>query len=209
MSGKYIRYYQNNELRTCAPFVALLAPGLVMLNLSMATAQTLTPNPGAWRPMAYANLQKVSPVTATYAEIWRDLIELNNRAYRAQGDTRFADGNAPATEAHFVIWSRQRSVVLSILNTARDCSRKTADPVAHVTIKLCPMRLAVYEGIELRTMNAGRGCVLETDGVLRFDAGSSGAYASYDIPTKTVKTGLIVNHAAVDGCSFNVPLERH
>jgi hypothetical protein len=97
----------------------------MMLELATsAYAQSLTPDPGAWRPMSYADLQKPSPHTATYLDIWKDAIEVNNRAYRARGDQRFSDGNAPATEAHFVIWSSTKSVVLSILNTVTGCTLK-------------------------------------------------------------------------------------
>jgi len=137
---------------------------------------------------------------------WKDAIEENNRNYRARGDERFAAGNAPVTEAHFVIWSARRSVVLSALNTVTGCEVKSVDRVAHVTIKLCPLRMAVYEGVQVRTLEAGRACFLEPEAGAAVDTTATAAYASYDVPTRTVKIGMIVNHAAVDGCSFNVPL---
>jgi len=171
-----------------------------------AKAQSLTPDPGTWRPMSYADLQRPSQVTATYTDIWKDAIEENNRNYHARGDERFASGNAPVTEAHFVIWSSQRSVVLSTLNTVTACEVKSVDRAAHVTIKLCPVRMAIYDGLQVRTLEAGRACFLEPDASAAFDPSATAAYASYDIPTRTVKIGMIVNHAAVDGCSFNVPL---
>ncbi len=52
--------------------------------------------------MTYADLQKPSPQTATYLDIWKDAIEANNNAYKARGDQRFLDTNAPATEAAFL-----------------------------------------------------------------------------------------------------------
>ncbi len=173
---------------------------------TVANAQALTPDPGTWRPMSYADLQRPSQGTATYTDIWKDAIEENNLNYRARGDGRFAAGNAPVTEAHFVIWSARRSVVLSALNTATACEVKSVDRVAHVTIKLCPLRMAIYEGVQVRTLGAGRACFLEPEAGAAVDTAATAAYASYDIPTRTVKIGMIVNHAAVDGCSFNVPL---
>jgi hypothetical protein len=173
-----------------------------------AYAQSLTPDPGAWRPMTYADLQKPSAQTATYLDIWKDAIEANNHAYKARGDQRFSDTNAPATEAHFVIWSSTKSVVLSILNTVTGCTLKELRAAAGATVKLCPMRIAIYEGLQVRTLDGGRGCFLELAPAVPGSNGDAPAasYASYDIATKTVKTGLIIDHQAVDGCSQNIPL---
>ena len=156
--------------------------------------------------MSYANLQNPSPQSATYNDIWKDAIDANNRAYKARGDQRFSSGNAPVTEAHFVIWSASRSVVLSVLNTAIACSTKQVAPDARATVKLCPMRIAVFEGVHVRTMDGGSGCFLELEGGVRPDREASAAYASYDTASKTVKIGMIVNHQAVAGCSKSIPL---
>jgi len=192
--------------RSSAIFV--LAMGIAGMMNTHARAQTVTPDPGTWRPMAYADLQLPSRATATYTDIWKDAIERNNQGYRQRGDHRFAGGNAPVTEAHFVIWSRGRSVVLSILNTAIGCTIKTAVPQARATVKLCPMRIAIYEGIQVRTLEGGRACFLELEPGASPDPTVSAAYASYDVPNRTLKTGMIVNHNAVDGCSLDVPLNR-
>lgn len=174
---------------------------------SNAQAQTVTADPGAWRSMSYTNLQTASPATATYVDIWKDAIDENNRHYESRGDRRFSGGNAPVNEAHFVIWSSRRSVVFSILDTASQCATKAAFPAVGATVKLCPMRIAIYEGLQVRTMDGGKACFLELAHATA-DPSASGAYASYDVARRTLKTGLIVNHAAVDGCSFDVPLPR-
>lgn len=168
------------------------------------SAQQRTPDPGAWRPVSYSDLTKPSPATATFADIWKDEIYANNKAYRETGDFRFAGGNAPATEAHFVIWSPTKSVVLSILNTATRCTSKHAD--ASVRIKLCPMRLVIYEGIRARVLDADRGCFLELDRSAGQGTAIAAAYAAYDVPSRTVKTGLLIKGQAVDGCSHGIPL---
>lgn len=186
-----------------------LIAGMMMASLATAArAQSLTPDPAAWRPMSYANLQKPSPQTATYVDIWKDAIEANNRAYKAEGDLRFSEGNAPATEAHFVIWSLTKSVVVSILNTVTSCTLKELRASAGASVRLCPLRISIYEGIQVRTLDGGRACFLELASPI---AGTSGnpqaaSYASYDVVTKTVKTGLIIDHQAVDGCSQNISL---
>jgi hypothetical protein len=182
-----------------------------MMIVTVATnveAQPLTPDPAAWRPMAYADLQTPSMETATYIDIWKDAIEANNRAYRARGDARFARGNAPVAEAHFVIWSGRRSAVLSVLNTATKCTVKQFVPEARATVKLCPMRIAIYDESQVRTMDGGLGCFLELEPGTAADHAASAAYASYDVTTKTLKTGMIVGHKAVDGCSLDISLYR-
>jgi hypothetical protein len=188
-----------------AALASILLAGLAMSDVQ-SLAQSVTPDPGAWRPMSYADLQRSSPATATYADIWKEAIERNNEGYRARGDRRFAGGNAPVTEAHFVIWSSRRSVVLSVLDTAIGCTVKSVAPDARATVKLCPLRIAVYEGLQVRTMDGGRACFLELAPGAPPDPAASAAYASYDVQTRTLRTGMIVNHKAVDGCSLAIPL---
>ena len=146
--------------------------------------------------------------TATYMDIWKDAIDRNNRDYRARGDERSGKGNAPAIEAHFVIWSPRRSVVLSILDTAIACSVKAARPEARATVKLCPMRIAIYDGLLVETMDGGQACFLELEWPPATDPAASAAYASYDIATKTIRIGMILNHSPVEGCSVDVPLQQ-
>lgn len=207
---QYIRCYPRPKRRQLKRNGAR-ALGAVVMIVSLTTGahtQSLTLDPGSWRPMSYANLQNSSPGTATYRDIWKDAIDINNRAYQARGDQRFNDGNAPATEAHFVIWSPKKSVVLSILNTVTGCTLKELRAAAGATVKLCPLRIAIYEGIQVRTLDGGYACFLELAAAVA--GGSSdvqaASYASYDVATKTVKTGLIIDHQPVDGCSQNIAL---
>ena len=191
------------------PNLLAAATGVTLAWTAGVAAQQLTPDPSAWRPVSYADLQKPRPASATYADIWKDAIEANNRHYRDQGDLRFAEGNAPAIEAHFVIWSQTKSVVLSILNTAASCTQKEIRGPSRAIIKLCPMRIAIYEGIRVRTMNGGKACFLElTPGPAgaAADADLAASYVSYDTASKTMRIGLVIDHQAVEGCSQNIPL---
>jgi len=185
-----------------------LASALISSAIEPASAQAPTPNPGTWRPLGYANLQKPLARDATYFDIWKDAIEANNAAYQAHGDQRFSAGAAPATEAHFVIWGPKRAVVVSILNTALGCSEKGHATGAHAIVKLCPMRVAVYNGLQVRTLDAGRGCVLEPAPGVSLDPSAAASYGAYDVAARVVKIGVIVDRRAVDGCSFNIPLDR-
>jgi hypothetical protein len=183
--------------------------GLMLGWSSSLSAQALTPDPGAWRPLSYADLQAGSSATATYVDIWKDAIEANNRAYAAAGDKHYLSRNAPATEAHFVIWSIQKSVVFSVLDTANGCTTRYSDRAAGVTVKLCPVRIAQYQGAIVNTIGGGKACFLELEPspkVAVVDRTSSAAYAAYDVETKSIKTGIIVNHKAVDGCSMSFSL---
>lgn len=184
----------------CTLLFGLLAP---------AVAQTPTPDPSAWRPVSYADLQRPDPTTGTYAEIWQDVIFRNNTAYADRGDHRFVGGNAPVTEAHFVIWSARKAVVLSVLDTATGCTLLAIRPAAHATIKKCPVRLAIYEGALVQTLSGGLGCYLELEPTAvggRSDLDRAVAYASYDPAIRTVHTGLVIDHEAVEGCSQDIPL---
>ena len=173
------------------------------------SAQTPTPGPESWRALSYADLQRPAAATQTYADIWKDAIEQNNRTYAERGDRRFTDSNAPVTEAHFVIWSPKKSVVLSVLDTATGCILKEVHAAIHATIRMCPMRLAVYQGVVVHTLDGGRSCYLERSAALAGEAPDgdlAAAYASYDPATRTIHTGLVIDHGPVAGCSQAIPL---
>ena len=188
---------------------AVAAPLAAALSLSVGVAQELTPDPRAWRPLAYADLRQPTAETRTYADLWRDAIEENNRAYLARGDTRFRAANAPAIEAHFVIWSARKSVVLSILDTATGCTLKEQHAAARASVKLCPLRVAIYEGVQVRTMDGGQACFVERAAPSTgeaIDPTRAAAYASYDTAAKVVKVGLVIDHRAVGDCARDIPL---
>ena len=212
LKRRYVRCRNDATTRAARFRMTVVIVGVVVMSGSAAQAQAqiqaqaLTPNPGAWRPLAYANLQRPAAREATYFDIWKDAIDANNRAYKSRGDRRFSGANAPATEAHFVIWSAKRSVVLSLLDTALGCSEKVR--IAGAVVKLCPMRIAVYDGLNVRTLDAGRGCFIEPSIGGTLDPSRAAGYGAYDVASRTLKIGAIVDHRAFDGCSFNIPLVR-
>jgi len=174
---------------------------------TIAYGQELTPNPNEWRSVVYSDLQLPGPAERTYVSLWADLIATNNAAYKAAGDIRYAAGNAPATESHFVVRSPEKVVVLSVLNTATNCSVIRSDELGKTTLKRCPMRLAVFRGDELAVSDAGNGCFLEfAQGQFTPDPARSASYAAYDVDNRTIRTGVIFAKDAIDECVQKIPI---
>ena len=84
------------------------------------------------------------------------MIDRNNRRYAAAGDSRYAVGNAPAREAHFVVRGGDKIAMLSVLNIATACKTIAADAATNINVKMCPMRLAFWQG-PTRECSSGAG----------------------------------------------------
>ena len=188
---------------------------LVALPLSVAltfglitatAAQQLTPNPGAWRPLVHSDLRTDLPENLTYIDIWKDVIVANNRAFAAKGASRAAGENALATDAHVVVRGPQRTIVLSTLDAELACKPAPFPKSPGVTIKLCPTRLVIFEGALSSRKELPPSCYLEIDSAVSPDPSADGSYAAYDTVTKTIKTGLVVDHKVVDECARFVPI---
>jgi hypothetical protein len=175
-----------------------------------ATGQelALTPNPDKWRPVVYHDLQIPGPLEAPFTGLWADMIDQNNRRYTSAGDTRYAVGNAPAREAHFVVRGGDRIAMLSVLNIATACKTIATDAVANINVKMCPLRLAFWQGPR-GTIRQAQGCYLERGaqpGNFTSDPSYAVSYASYDVATKAINLGVILAHKVVAKCSQTVPL---
>jgi hypothetical protein len=167
-----------------------------------------------WRDIAYADLRLPSEATRSYAEIWADRLNENNAHYARLGDPRFAAGNAPAVASAFVVRSPTRVVVLSIFNAVSACRTVRHDERHKVTVKRCPMRLAIYDQSQgertTSVLDAGDGCFLEFGDPRRAFTSDreAGSYAAYDIASRTIRTGLVIGGQAVAGCDLAVPIPR-
>jgi len=173
-----------------------------------ALGQELTAHPENWRPIVYRDLQVPGSDDQVYVDLWADMIQSNNRRYLAVGDRRYAVGNAPVREAHVLVRGGEKAALLSILNTASDCAAVAGDPGGGVFVKMCPMRLAFWNGGQASVRQA-RGCYLEVSAKARGftpDPSSAASYASYDVATKSIRLGVILAHRAVEPCSQSVPL---
>ncbi len=173
---------------------------------ALAQEAPLTPNPDKWRPVVYRDLQIPGPLDAPFTGIWADMIDRNNHRYAAAGDSRYAVGNAPAREAHFVVRGGDRIAMLSVLNIATACKTIAADAATNINVKMCPMRLAFWQGPSgsaKGSIHQARGCYLEPGaepGNFTPDPSYAVSYASYDVATKSIKLGVILAHKAVEKC---------
>lgn len=171
-----------------------------------------------WRDITYADLRLPNEAARSYAEIWADRLTANNEHYARVGDTRFAAGNAPAVASAFVIRSPTRVVVLSIFNAVSACKTLRQDERHKVTVKRCPMRLAIYDqgqsqgqsGAAGSVLDAGEGCFLEFGDPRRAFTSDreAGSYAAYDIATRTIRTGIVIGGQAVSSCDLSIPIPR-
>jgi hypothetical protein len=188
-------HYAGLPLSVVAAFGLVAAPA----------AQELTPNPGAWRPVAHADLKAELPDNLTYIDIWKDAIAANNQAYDSKGMARADGQNAPASDAHVVVRSPQRTVVLTTLDTETACKTTAFAQGTGVAVKMCPTRLVIFEGAISGTRELPASCYLEIDPAAPSDPNKDGSFAAYDTVSKTIKMGLIVNHEVVDECSRFIP----
>lgn len=167
-----------------------------------------------WRDITYADLRLPNKAARSYAEIWADRLSENNQYYARAGDTRFAAGNAPAVASAFVVRSPTRVVVLSVFNAVSACRSVRQDERHKVTVKRCPMRLAIYDqgqsGGTGSVLDAGEGCFLEFGDPRRAFTSDreAGSYAAYDVATRTIRTGLVIGGQAVAGCDLSIPIPR-
>jgi len=183
------------------PVVAAMACTFV----STLRAQQLTANPGAWRPLVHADLATELPDNLTYIDVWKDALVANNEAYEAKGAALVAGRNAPASDAHVVVRSSTRTVVLTTLDTEGGCKPAEFSYPSDVTIKLCPTRLVVFEGAIANTRQLPASCYLEGDPKSSPTADDTASYAAFDTVTNTIKIGMIVNHRAIDECARFIP----
>jgi hypothetical protein len=194
------------------PILAILVVGLACGAPSVALARSAGPQD--WRDIVYADLRLPNDRARPYAEIWADKLSQNNDHYARAGDARYAAGNAPAVASAFVVRSPTRVVVLSVFNAVSACRTIRRYERQLVTVKRCPMRLAIYDqsasGGTGSVLDAGEGCFLEFGDPRRAFASDreAGSYATYDVATRSIRTGLVVSGEAVAGCDLAIPIPR-
>ena len=160
-----------------------------------------------WRPMQLTDLRLPASDARTYAVLWRDELAANNEHYAIAGDMRFVLGNAPATEAHIVVRSRNadRQAVVSILNTFKGCSVAARDSDGS-TVKRCPAKLALFRGGEVEIIDAGLACYVEYGA--NPNSSRNAAVAAYDAETASIRLAIIFQGEISDACLVNVPLPK-
>ena len=186
-----------------------LAAGVVASRVVPALAETFTADPEAWRPVYYSDLRFPTGEGLSYASIWQDKLDENNT--QAQSDavspnTSYAVGNHEAKEWHFTINFQTKLVALTVLNTPVGCTDEIASPSLGTKIRVCPMRVATFEGDHYSVID-GAGCYLEraADRGLE-DSTATAAYVSYDIDLRAFKTRFTVAHVEIPQCALTIPL---
>ena len=136
---------------TAGPHSPAAAVALCLGLTGAANAQSYTPDPDAWRPVAYTDLMFPTGEAESYASIWQDRLNESNQNSPpkvADGQARnmsIAVGNRGATEWHFTINFQSKLVVLTVLDTPSICTDEYPSPSVAAKIKVCPMRLVTIE----------------------------------------------------------------
>lgn len=184
--------------------LAILGALPMVLAPVWAAELELSPDPRAWRPLVQTDLRLRGPGNAVYADLWADLIARNNDAARVGISSRPILGNTPVSEAHFVVRNTETVALLSVLNAHTLCK-----PVSSGVIR-CPLRLTIYRGGS-SSVREGTGCLplIAVSGTTPGNMSSgTGAYASYDVATRSIRYGVLIDHEAIDGCSQTLPINE-
>jgi hypothetical protein len=198
--GQLLRVFETLPgalMRTIGVVVALLAPS------DQAVAQASLD----WRVMQLNDLRLPGPQARTFEALWREELAANNAHYELAGDARFVLGNAPASEAHIVVRSRNTNsqAVVSVLNTFKGCSVAANDNDGS-TVKRCPAKLALFREGEVEIINAGVACYVEYGE--KPDTSRNAAVAAYDAETGSIRLAVIFQGEISDACLVNIPLPK-
>jgi hypothetical protein len=105
----FMNYVAGVAAMTGGPHLPAAAVALCLGLTGTASAQSYTPDPGAWRPVAYSDLMFPTGEAESYASIWQDRLnesDQNSPPKVANGQSlnmSIAEGNRGATEWHFTI----------------------------------------------------------------------------------------------------------
>ncbi len=134
-------------------FLLGVAAGL-LLRTTASGSESFTPDPERWRPVAYSDLRLPRGEAESYASIWQDRLDQSNSKPApdslsgrpvADPSLGYAVGNRGASEWHFTINFQTKLAALTVLDAPGVCTDEFASPAAGVKIKVCPMRLAMFE----------------------------------------------------------------
>jgi hypothetical protein len=192
-----------------------LAAGLVLLPAT-AAPEPFTPDPERWRPVAYSDLRLPWGEAESYASIWQDrLDESNSKPPPASLPGRpltdpsfsYAVGNRGASEWHFTINFQTKLAALTVLDAPHVCTDEYPSPAAGVKIKVCPMRLAMFEGNRYALVIDGAACFLERqpDAPVE-DSSATRTEVAYDVDARAFKIRYTVSHVEIPQCAQTVPL---
>jgi hypothetical protein len=198
---------------------ALLSPSLIaglILLPATASPESFTRDPDRWRPVAYSDLRFPRGEAESYASIWQDrLDESNSKPPPAPLPVRplpdpslsYVVGNRGASEWHFTINFQTKLAALTVLDTPNVCTDEYPSPTLGVKIKVCPMRLAMFEADHYVLVIDGAACFLEKRPEAPVeDSSATCTEVSYDVATRAFKIRYAVSHTEIPQCAQTVPL---
>lgn len=182
----------------------------VIVALASLTSSTLA-NDIQWFPFTYSDLQPLNLSKQPYKNAWRDLILKNNAFYTTRHDIRFAFGNAPATEAHFLIEAKSQSriLIVTVLNSVEACEVLAQDPSTKTTLKYCPIRLLMQDHENHKLQDAGNGCLVEYGAPsysTPVDFQRNAMFARYELADNSLKLDIRFQGALQDRCATTISL---
>ena len=119
----------------------------------------------------------------------------------------YAVGNRGASEWHFTINFQTKLAALTVLDTPNVCTDEYPSPAPGVKIKVCPMRLAMFEADRYALVIDGAACFLEKqpDAPIE-DSSATRTEVSYDVTARAFKIRYTVSHMEIPQCAQTVPL---
>ena len=181
-----------------------------------AYCESFTPDPERWRPVAYSDLRFPRGEAESYASIWQDRLDESNAKPppvaipgRPAPDPSlsYAVGNRGASEWHFTINFQTKLAALTVLDTPNVCTDEYPSPAIGARIKVCPMRLALFEADSYSLIVDGAACYIEKQPQAPVeDSSATRTEVSYDVGARAFKIRYTVSHIEIPQCAQTVPL---
>lgn len=174
-----------------------------------------TADPERWRPVVYTDLMFPRGESEAYASIWQDRLDESNAkppppllpGQRPEAPRMsYAVGNRGAQEWHFSANFQTKLVALSVLYTPSVCTDEYPSPSPGTRIKVCPMRLATFEGSQYAITDGAACYLLRTGQGPVEDSTATMTQASYDANLRAFKIRYTVSHTDIAQCAQTVPL---
>lgn len=118
----------------------------------------------------------------------------------------YAVGNRGAQEWHFSANFQTKLVALSVLYTPSVCTDEYPSPSPGTRIKICPMRLATFEGSRYAITDGAACYLLKTGQGPVDDSTATMTQASYDVNLRAFRIRYTVSHTDIAQCAQTVPL---
>jgi hypothetical protein len=192
-------------------FALMRASAALTLFAGAAAAAQDYANPADWVAASYTDFAVEDENNAPYFNIWRNEIGLNNETAAAKGIVIPGGYQAPLAEAHWALHSAPTIAAVTILNAG--CDSRPVFSNAGVVVTLCPTRTVLWTGPIRNVKDQPKSCFLKPLTLAQAPPGSSfadaktGMFMSYDVTTRSIKTGVIVDNKVLDACSHYLPLK--